>query len=564
MTISVDTSSNPAETAEVTLGASGTYYSTSSAVKNSVILSANGSGATLNLGSLSTINSYADHDYSNYYRARRINATSNGRIDLSGVTTIMGGKGDDLLLFQGTTGGTIDLSGLRQIEYGNVTFIGDINLSGLQQTASGTVSFDTDAAVLNLDYLTDAGTLTFALSTPGAVVNMPLLQTQSGGSYYVENGRVFNAGSLTNLAIAYVQISDPAAEFNTGGLANIDHTRFILSNGSTFDEITDTDYVITSSAIKNSTVMSADGTGTLLDASSITSIDNYVDHDYSNYYRARRINATSGGMIDLSGVSTIMGGKGDDLLFFQVTTGGTIDLSGLQQITAGNVQFVANSGGSFSFGDLNVTPAVQFDIDDTNTEVSFGHLSLASNANFAASGGAVIRVAGDFSLEMTDETRFDMDSGIMQCCGEPMQWMEVAGMDNGVDGGMTDNFALAQLIVGSDTDATDVVLVDLFDNGNRNGDTEALYLLGSGGLDGLQILGGSTLHIGNIPVYTLIDGQMTDLHDLFAPGETMIAYNEFGSNGFVSVPEPSTVMLLMLGFCSMVLLRANRRSKRIS
>ena len=64
-------------------------------------------------------------------------------------------------------------------------------------------------------------------------------------------------------------------------------------------------------------------------------------------------------------------------------------------------------------------------------------------------------------------------------------------------------------------------------------------------MDGLQLLNGSTLTIGDIPVYALINGEMVELRSLFAPGEDVVRYTEGGSDGYVMLPEPATLALLL-------------------
>ena len=65
-----------------------------------------------------------------------------------------------------------------------------------------------------------------------------------------------------------------------------------------------------------------------------------------------------------------------------------------------------------------------------------------------------------------------------------------------------------------------VFLVDHIDNGNRNaGRPETLYLFGKNGQDGLEIRNGSTLYMGGLGVYAMLDGEMTDLRTLFPAGE---------------------------------------------
>jgi hypothetical protein len=71
------------------------------------------------------------------------------------------------------------------------------------------------------------------------------------------------------------------------------------------------------------------------------------------------------------------------------------------------------------------------------------------------------------------------------------------------------------------------VLTEFIDNGNRNGDErEALYLYGLGGPDGLELLSGSTLAIGNIDTYAFVDGEMVHLNSLFGPEVNVVPFGE--------------------------------------
>ena len=109
--------------------------------------------------------------------------------------------------------------------------------------------------------------------------------------------------------------------------------------------------------------------------------------------------------------------------------------------------------------------------------------------------------------------------------------------------------------MGSETQTSDLFLVDLIDNGNRSS-REALYLFGSG-IDGLQILNESTLFIGDIPLYALLDGGMTDIHDLFGEGITQIEFGE-GYISTATIPIPAAVWLLGSGLLALVGIRRRR------
>ncbi len=77
----------------------------------------------------------------------------------------------------------------------------------------------------------------------------------------------------------------------------------------------------------------------------------------------------------------------------------------------------------------------------------------------------------------------------------------------------------------------------MVDNGNRlEADSEALYLFGLGGPNGLRILGGSLLALNNVNVYTMHDGQLLHVNTLFPPGVAQIAYDE----GFIALNAPTS------------------------
>ena len=198
-------------------------------------------------------------------------------------------------------------------------------------------------------------------------------------------------------------------------------------------------------------------------------------------------------------------------------------------------------------------------------------------STFSVTAGAAIRLAGNFSFDYTDEALLNGDAALVQLDGAGVQCLEVGGADLGVDGATSGNFGLAQLTVGTDTDPVTAFVVDLVDNGNR-ASPEALYLYGSGGLDGLELLGGSTLYVGNINVYTLADGVMVHINDLFAGGQRIVAFDEgfvgnpilgdanlddqvgiadnYGAHAGATVPEPAVTFMLIAGAA------ATRRRRR--
>ncbi len=262
--------------------------------------------------------------------------------------------------------------------------------------------------------------------------------------------------------------------------------------------------------------------------------------------------------MDLSSVQSIAGPlrEPQDRLDFIVNTGGHIDLSSLQSVTTGSgqVTFTVTAGGALTLGEVTVTDDFSLTAADNTSRVDFvGGLNLDPTSSVDVSGLATVGVGGHFSFDYTDEGRFVCDEAIFQFDGGGEQWMEVGGEDLGPPGlAGTGNFGIARLVVGG-SGAAEVLLVDAVDNGNR-ASNEALYLYGSGGLDGLDILTGSTLVIGDINVYALIDGQQVHVNEWFGENVTSVAFGD----GWVVLPEPATLALLGLGGAAMMLVRRKR------
>ncbi len=525
------------------------YVITSAAISTATVMSATDGGTVLDASSLTTIDSFADHFGTH---TRTISATNGGQIDLSGLTLLRGGSGShggkDTVRVVAQTGGTVDLSNLQQTD-GFVHFVTDATPFSLPKLAhAGAVTYELpDNATLSLPELLTQDGGGFDI-TDGSTVDAPKLQALANGHVAFSSPGTLDAPMLTDFSGSVLTLTDPAQTVTTGGLSQIDNARFILSNGTTFSQITDTDYVITSAAISTATVMSATDGGTVLDASSLTTIDSFADHFGTH---TRTISASNGGQIDLSAVGLIRGGSGShgglDSLRVVAQTGGEIDLSSLTTVE-GATFFEADDGGILRFGNLAITGSTDITADGLGSTLAAEGLTLDPTAVVSVTNGARIGLGGDFQNAMTDASAFDMDTGLLEVCGAGTAWLEVAGEDLGV-GGTSGNFGMMQLVIGSPTETEMVFLTDILDNdGLGQAAREALYLYGSGGLDGLEIYGGSKLVIGDIPVYAFIDGSTVELHDLFGPGEVIVEYNaSTGNDGFLVIPEPATLALLGVG-----------------
>ena len=297
--------------------------------------------------------------------------------------------------------------------------------------------------------------------------------------------------------------------------------------------------------------------GPLLDLSSAQSFNagGSYGHGGVRYYD---VAASDFGVIDLSSVGTISGAGSDDWLRFKVDTGGTIDLSSLRSIT-GRTMFDVNGDGVLKLGDVAITATTHFNINSPDTDVDVrGSLYLDGASKLTMVNGATMELEGDFFYAYTAESQLATAEAILHFDGSGVQFLEVGSEDLGIGGPTSGNFGIGRLLIGAEGLPTTVLPVDLFDNGNRaGGGREALYLFGVGGLDGLELFGGSTLVLDGIDVYSWSwqDGEMVHLNELFDPGVKKISY----AGGTITIPEPSSLVLLAAAAAALLLYCRLRR-----
>lgn len=230
----------------------------------------------------------------------------------------------------------------------------------------------------------------------------------------------------------------------------------------------------------------------------------------------------SGQFIQYWGTHTITG----DLVIGSVGTG-TFDIRDGSLSVRGVYVGTGSASGSFSIS--NTLPVI------TVKE----RLKLGAHARFSAVSGSTVHMVGaDLENESTDPTAVNLSNLtlVFEGGGATSNKLEVAGRDIGaLRTGLTDNFALKTLTVGGDTTGN-VLLADLFDNGNRVGpvgDAEALYV------DSLIVTSGSKLDLASLHLYygTLVnDGMiMGDRLRTFVPTPTRPG--DFDGNGDVGVDD---------------------------
>ena len=294
------------------------------------------------------------------------------------------------------------------------------------------------------------------------------------------------------------------------------------------------------------TILSADGEDTKINLPGLTSLSTAFNDGWSGV-QGHTITATNGAEIDLSALLAIdPPARGEDFVRFAVSgSGSVLDMSALGTInsaTSGRVLVDIADGGHVKMGSLQACNSVTITLNSPTDRFEVNDLIIGSNVTITAPAGGTISVGGDFLY--THENTADLSLGLAtaECVGD-LQQLEVGGMDRDVEWQLIpdDNFGYEQLIIGQAGYASRVELVDLHDN-LEPGLADALYLWGDevSGKRGLRILGESTLVIGDLNVYALLDlnqpGVMEKIRirDLFPAGQTVIPFDK----GFISLEVP--------------------------
>ncbi len=214
-------------------------------------------------------------------------------------------------------------------------------------------------------------------------------------------------------------------------------------------------------------------------------------------------------------------------------SGGLLDLSSLMT-TSQNVRFNVSSSGQLKMGSM-LGSDLNINVTDVGSSVEVtGSWNLGPNSSLAVSNGGEVWVAGNFGHQQINESAINLNAATLRMNGIGGQLFEAASEDLGLGGPMAGNFGIGQLVIGQTVQRTSVDLIDVVDNGNRGTTgTEALYLFGLGGPDGLRILNDSALVLNGINVYAwdATMARMVHINGLFGPTDLRIPFDD----GFVQL-----------------------------
>lgn len=291
-------------------------------------------------GVLTTINGRSDG------RTNLSSDDANSVLDLSNVTTFTGGGFANSLL-SATNGGKIEMEN-----------VGTIVTGATIAEASGTNS------VIDLTALT-----TFSRDI-----------TTDFGELRATNGGALITPNLTTIGNRVgVQIDGATSSIGLSNVTNADTVTFRALNSGVISLSSLTSYV----ADTGGSTFRANGTGSKLDMTPLTNFD-------GGTFATSLVEASINGLIEMENLTTIDTGSH----VFHATTGGTINLSGLTTMTRTNFADAAilraSDSGTILSPNLATLGSLSVQIDGATSTINLGNLTSVDGTSFIASNGATI------------------------------------------------------------------------------------------------------------------------------------------------------------------------------
>ncbi len=304
-------------------------------------LAASGGGKMLFApGVLTTINGRSDT------RTTLESDDTNSLLDLSGVTTFTGGGFINSLL-HATNGGKIEMENVVSIVTG-ATFV---EANGSNSTVDLTA-----LTTFSRDITTDVGEL--RASNGGALIT-PNLSTIAN-----------RVGVLIDGATSSMGLSN---------VTNADTVSFRALNGGVISLNSLTSYT----ADNGGSTFRANGVGSKLDMTPLTNFD-------GGTFASSLVEASIDGVIELENLTTIDTGSHN----IHATTGGTINLSGLTTMTrtnfADSARLRASDGGTILTPNLTTLGTLPVEVDGATSSVNLTSLTSVDGTSFIATNGGTV------------------------------------------------------------------------------------------------------------------------------------------------------------------------------
>jgi hypothetical protein len=291
-------------------------------------------------GVLTTINGRSDS------RTSLVSDDTNSVLDLSNVTTFTGGGFVNSLL-SASNGGKIEMENVSAITSGS-TFV---EANGVNSVVDLTA-----LSTFGRDITADVGVLR---ATSGGVLVTPNLTTISN-----------RVGVL---------IEGATSSIGLGSVTSADTVSFRALNGGVISLSSLTSYV----ADNGGSTFRANGTGSKLDMTPLTNFD-------GGTFASSLVEASINGLIEMENLTMIDTGSH----VIHATTGGTINLSGLTTMTRTNFADAAllraSDGGTILSPNLATLGALPVEVDGMTSSVNLASLANVNGTSFISTNGGTI------------------------------------------------------------------------------------------------------------------------------------------------------------------------------
>jgi len=301
----------------------------------------------------------------------------------------------------------------------------------------------------------------------------------------------------------------------------------------------------------SSTLMVSDGAGTLLDLSSVTSLDAGFN-DATAIQSIHTITATNGGVIDLSGVQVVTTPFGDDRIDVVINNGARVDLSSLQSVAppvggVGVLRFEVKAS-SLVIGPLNQAATAEFNLDKQATVTAPAGLAIGpgTSIHVELDGTQSSRLSVSGALILAGTLNIDLAAGYIPANQDQFQIIVADSRVGEFD--QINGIPISQ----------DLVWVPAYDFNNTIGLTLVAAIPGDATLDGrvngddlllwqANLFLGNTFEQGDFNFDGVVNGDdllIWQAH-LFAGVGVLSGAPNISAQ--VDSPEPSTLMTLYLG-----------------
>jgi len=344
-------------------------YDTSGITGNLTVISVKDAGSLLDLSSVVTMKAGFDYGGGGVYY-HYFEALDNGTVDLSSVTELTSGAGDDWAKFTTTNGGEFIFTSLASI--------------------ASRIWFDFDDASYAFSNVTSLNGNIFEVTAAGQTISFPLLTNVVGSSITVKAGAILNAPQLTSFTNSTLTLQG-SGQFNSGMLTDITNARFFLTNGAVFDRVAATSYD-TTGLLGNLTVISVKDAGSLLDLSSVVTMQAGFNYGGGGVYY-HYFEAIDNGTVDLSAVTAITSGAGDDWAKFTTSNNGKFLFLSLSQMnSAARLWFEAQTNGHIDLSSVTeISPGYNIiKATDTGAYIDLHSLCTYTNTDIIQENGGIV------------------------------------------------------------------------------------------------------------------------------------------------------------------------------